>query len=116
MSGFDLKKIYSGSYQEQFEVDWELQKIASEVLAQAMSDLLGGEDSYREYRTDKKNTAQQEAAAWFESDSTNWVFSFVNVCALLDLHPDWVRRKIKEQKVNAVRRIINRRDKKKVKK
>jgi len=112
----DAKKLYSGCYQEQFEVDWELQKIASEILSQAICDYLGGEDGYREYKTFKKKTAQKDAAAWIESDSTDWVFSFINLCAMLDLHPDWIRRKVKEQKVFAVRRIINRRDKKKVRK
>ena len=116
MSGFDLKKIYSGSYQEQFEADWELRKIASEILSQAISDLLGGEDGYREYKTFKKNTAQKEAAAWIESDSVDWVFSFINLCAILDLHPDWIRKKISERKVFAVRRIINRRDVRRLKK
>ena len=112
----DAKKFYSGCYQERFETDWELRKVASEVLAQAMSDLLGGEDGYREYKTDKKSTAQQEAAAWFESNSTEWIFSFINLCALLDLHPDWVRKRIELGKVNAVRRIINRRDVRRVRK
>lgn len=104
MSSQEIKKFYGSCYVEQFKVNWEIKRIASQVLSQAVSDLLGGEDGYRENRTHKKTTSQKEAFSWFESNSTEWIFSFINVCDLLDLHPDWVRKQIVIGKVYSVRR------------
>ena len=33
----------------------------------------------------------QESEEWFFVDETTWPFSFLNVCSLLDLDPDYVR-------------------------
>jgi hypothetical protein len=103
----DSKKYDSGCYIEQFEVDWAIKKLAVEILARAASDLMGGEDAYREYKTSAKRLLQKDAAAWFESDSNDWVFSFIGICDLAGLHPDWVRKMIKLGKINAVRRSIS---------
>jgi len=103
----DSKKYDSGCYIEQFEVDWAIKKLAVEILARAASDLLGGEDGYREYKTSAKRLLQKDAAAWFESDSNDWVFSFISICDLAGLHPDWVRKMIKLGKINSVRRSIS---------
>jgi hypothetical protein len=32
-----------------------------------------------------------DAAEWIASDDREWPFSYVNICELLDLHPDYVR-------------------------
>lgn len=33
----------------------------------------------------------REAEAWFFSDHTDWLFSFVNICGVLDLDPAYIR-------------------------
>lgn len=37
----------------------------------------------------------QEAEEWFAADDTDWPFSFVNICAVLGLEPDYIRRGLK---------------------
>lgn len=33
----------------------------------------------------------EEAEAWFFSDNTSWLFSFVNICGVLNLDPEYIR-------------------------
>lgn len=33
----------------------------------------------------------EEAEAWFFSDNIDWLFSFVNICGVLDLDPEYIR-------------------------
>jgi len=37
-----------------------------------------------------------EAEEWFFSDDADWVFSFLSICAALDLCPQYIRKGIKE--------------------
>ena len=37
----------------------------------------------------------QEAEEWLFSDDSNWAFSFVTICAALDLSPGYIRRRLK---------------------
>ena len=37
----------------------------------------------------------QEAEEWFAADDADWPFSFVNICAVLGLEPDYIRRGLK---------------------
>jgi hypothetical protein len=34
----------------------------------------------------------KEAEDWFMSDDTSWIFSFVSICSLLNLEPDYFRQ------------------------
>lgn len=43
-----------------------------------------------------------EAEAWFESLDTEWFFSFENVCAILGLSADYVRRAMRRWKAEHV--------------
>lgn len=38
----------------------------------------------------------REAEEWFFADDLNWPFSFINVCAVLGLDPDYIRRGLKQ--------------------
>ena len=38
----------------------------------------------------------QEAEEWFAADDLHWPFSFINVCAVLGLEPDYIRRGLKQ--------------------
>ena len=37
----------------------------------------------------------KEAENWFMNDDTSWIFSFVSICAILNLEPDYFRQGIK---------------------
>ena len=37
----------------------------------------------------------QEAEAWLFSDNSKWAFSFLSICAALDLDPQYIRRGLK---------------------
>lgn len=37
----------------------------------------------------------REAEDWFFSDDANWPFSFLNICAALDIDPDYIRLGLK---------------------
>jgi len=37
---------------------------------------------------------RSEALEWFEFDDSTWLFSFVSVCAFLNLDPEAVRRQV----------------------
>jgi hypothetical protein len=38
----------------------------------------------------------REVEAWFFADDPHWVFSFVNICALLGLDPTYLRRGLRQ--------------------
>jgi hypothetical protein len=40
-----------------------------------------------------------ETAAWFADRDASWFYSFENVCAVLDVDPDYVRRGLRAVKV-----------------
>ncbi len=42
----------------------------------------------------------REAEAWFFSDETSWPFAFVNICTILHLDPDYIRRGLRNWKAN----------------
>ena len=60
------------------------------------------EDAVHEYRKysrarDRDGQARfQEAADWIMADDDTWIFSFRNVCELLGLDPEYVRRGVRE--------------------
>jgi hypothetical protein len=52
-------------------------------------------DCFRRRWTRKGKNSQrfaQEAEVWFFSDDLVWPFSFLNVCATLEIDPDYLRR------------------------
>jgi hypothetical protein len=50
-----------------------------------------------------------EVEAWVESDEAIWLYSFVNVCAVLDLDADYLRRGLRARKARAARPAERRR-------
>ena len=44
-----------------------------------------------------------EVEAWVESDEAIWLYSFANVCAVLDLDADYLRRGLRARKARAAR-------------
>jgi len=54
---------------------------------------------YRKYRRTRDRVRKErfrEAEEWIIGSCNDWIFSFNNVCELLGLHPDYVRRGVIE--------------------
>jgi hypothetical protein len=100
----ESKKYDSGCYIEQFEVDPRIKKLVHAILIRAASDLMGGDERDRENKTHLKEENKNTAAKWFYSNRNDWIFSFINICELVDLSPGWIRRQIELGKINAIRR------------
>src|SRR5690606_11552529 len=63
-------------------------RLAAGVLGQAMADI-------RWRRADGADSYEVNAALrWVRKDDTSWPFSFLRVCELLQLDPDWVRGRV----------------------
>jgi len=57
--------------------------------------------------TNKGQRLFREADEWISHEDKRWVFSFDNVCDMLDINPDYMRvglRKWKERKIEAIAR------------
>src|SRR6266508_4391183 len=55
--------------------------------------------TYRKYRATRDRVGKgrfREAKKWIMRGSNDWIFSFNNVCELLGLNPDYVRRGVIE--------------------
>ncbi len=51
-----------------------------------------GAPRFRDYRIAK------EAKQWFFTDDYQWPFSFVNICSVLDIDPEYIRRGLNKKK------------------
>lgn len=59
----------------------------------------------RKYRAAKDRLGRerfQEAEAWLMRQGNDWIFSFDNVCELLGLDPEYIRRGVQEWSAPAV--------------
>ena len=54
------------------------------------------------------NRLARDAEEWFFSDATSWPFSFVNICTILHLDPDYIRRGLRNWKTNWPLKIAQR--------
>jgi hypothetical protein len=58
--------------------------------------------------TSKGQRLFRDAEEWISLEDKHWVFSFDNVCDMLDINPDYMRRGLrqwKERKVEAMQRV-----------
>src|SRR6476659_6578674 len=55
-------------------------------------DTLLGED----YAANLRRTLFEEARDWLFSDETGWFCSFVSICTLLNLEPNYIRRGLRQ--------------------
>lgn len=56
-------------------------------------------DSYRKYHRAQDRQGRErfrEAEDWLMADDSDWIFSFRNVCELLALDPEYIRRGVRE--------------------
>jgi hypothetical protein len=61
-------------------------------------------DVYRKQaaaRDTRKRHMFEDAEAWIEDRATTWIFSFENICAVLDLDPSYIRKGLHEWKDRA---------------
>lgn len=52
-------------------------------------------ECFQKYTDAKDSRSRQlgtEAEEWFLTDDPTWLFSFVNVCEILDINPEFLRR------------------------
>jgi len=50
----------------------------------------------------KKQMLFEEAEEWLFSDDASWIFSFVSICAVMGLDPDYLRRGLRQWEERAV--------------
>jgi len=80
---------YLHVYQSSFAQTAEMKLVAAV--------LKDGIDSYIKYLSAKPRRGRKlinEAEVWFLSKDENWLFSFENVCGILKLEPDYIRRSL----------------------
>ncbi len=71
------------------QADWSpCKKLAASVLASALVELRDhGHDQSYQKRID-------EDLDWIRSDDTEWPFSFLRICDLIGLQPEWARQNV----------------------
>jgi hypothetical protein len=68
------------------------------LLAALLQDAI---DCFHKYSMAQDREGQEllrEAEQWIMTDYDNWVFSFRNVCSVLGVDPEYIRRRILEEK------------------
>jgi hypothetical protein len=94
-SSADLGAIADFVHPVQFEDIWSHsrartseQRLALAVLERAILDL----QKYRYARRRRQQRIYRETYEWVTMDDYTWPFSFLNVCTLLNLSPEGLRR------------------------
>lgn len=74
----------------------DVRRLAAAMLQLAVFDYLGGEvyPNLRNRFSKDKKFHMREAKAWVENNKNHSLFSFINVCEILELNPNWIRRKL----------------------
>ena len=88
-----LPEQFHGSPRQNYKVRGEIALMQS-VLEDAIDCFQKqfGAPRFRDYRIAK------EAEQWFFTDDYTWPFSFVNICSVLGIDPEYVRRGLNKQK------------------
>jgi hypothetical protein len=68
------------------------------LIAAILEDALHEYRKYNRARSPKDKERFREVEEWIVHRGNDWIFSFDNVCELLDLDPDYVRRGVRETK------------------
>ena len=90
-----LPEQFYGSRHQNHHVPGEMALIQS-VLEDAIDCFQKqfGAPRFRDYRIAK------EAEQWFFTDDYKWPFSFVNICSVLNIDPEYIRRGLNKQKAD----------------
>ena len=76
-------------------------KLWAAVLVQAFSDLEGMTFGQQAIRTD---IAREQAERWIYSNDRSYIGSFLYVCEVLDLNPEYVRNKFRQARCKVKRK------------
>jgi hypothetical protein len=68
------------------------------LMVEVLDDAIACFQKYAFARDRKRKLLFQEAEEWLQETSHDWPFSFVNVCEILELAPDYLRRGLAEWK------------------
>lgn len=68
-------------------------RLALAILADALRCVLNHHDS----RSNEQRQAAREALEWMHSDDDAPPFTFVRLCQLFDLEPDWIREAVRRR-------------------
>ncbi|HEX2932874.1 MAG TPA: hypothetical protein VHV54_24305 [Candidatus Binatia bacterium] len=98
-----LLQIMSGdiSTSEQYRDTFRRSELLEPEKALLIALLEDGIHEYRKYYQARDRDGQRrfrKACEWLMADDEAWIFSFVNVCELLNLDPKYVRRRMREAK------------------
>ncbi|HWP24659.1 MAG TPA: hypothetical protein VNM15_10840 [Candidatus Binatia bacterium] len=101
--GENLVELMAGdpSLSEQFLSTFRRGEPLEPEKALLMAVLEDAIHQYRKYSRARDRVGQErfrEASDWIMADDEGWIFSFKNVCELLGLDPDFVRRSLLERK------------------
>lgn len=101
--GENLVELWAGdpSLSEEFLSTFRRGEPLEPEKALLMAVLEDAVHQYRKYRRARDRLGRErfrEAAEWIMADDDRWIFSFKNVCELLGLDPDFVRRSVLERK------------------
>jgi hypothetical protein len=75
---------------DDYHFETSQKELAAEILKQAAVDLR----RFRDATSAVEREFYLDAHRWVTSDDSNWPFSFLNVCQLLNLAPETVRREM----------------------
>jgi hypothetical protein len=67
-------------------------------------------DCFQKYLGTKESRGRllcSDAEEWFMSDDRSWLFSFVNVCEILGLQPDFIRQGLQDWKAKQLEKALS---------
>ena len=92
-SDYTWREQYLGTFQRS-----EFLEPEKALLAAVLQDAI---DCFHKHVAAQDREGQdllREAEQWIMTDQDHWVFSFRNVCSVLGVNPDYIRRRVLEEK------------------
>ena len=68
------------------------------LLAALLQDAIEDYRKFKQARDPEGRQRFREVDAWINESASDWIFSFKNVCELLNLEPEYVRRALDPRK------------------
>lgn len=79
-----------------------------DLLIAILQDAIYDYRKYRRARDPEGKGHFREAQKWIMAGGNNWIFSFNNICELLGLDPDYIRRGLRESDADRTKQRENR--------
>jgi hypothetical protein len=71
-----------------------------ELMAAILEDAIETLQENRTGLSGRKQRLLEETEDWLFSDDANWIFSFVSVCGVLGLDPDYLRKCVRRRQLS----------------